>query len=433
METNVRDNDTTRLAIDFGEMDFEELGRLPEAMEEHADILPSAQQEIIVQTFVPKGLSQEEKDEFVATVQEHLSKSHRKLTFKVVAVDFDPGPAEAIFDVADYVPEATAPPQDLIASNQQQDFAPSPMSSIQRYRAALLNREYWGLDAWKKSFRQHVADYKQWRRSGFTKEKDFKIGGIIGYGRGALSAAVWFGTNRISFPAFMQVGASAFLDWFFSKYEMDVDIFKSTHRLPGETSRFFGRFIHWYNDSPGVKSWIVGNAIGFAAANYFRFWSWIENPERTSAPWSPDALGTYGWNWLIGSWAAAYGAQAPRIIRKKGYISSRSQYYVYSSYGFVFQLGGFLYGLGLNWPAIILATSESLTKTGMYVVAKYLPVKDPRAIVIHPAIGKKEIEEIYYRVGLDERELRKFGERNFSRRIDNLKHGRCEEDVAAEN
>lgn len=457
LETNVKDSDTTRVAVDFGNMDFEELGHLPEKLEQHADILPNAQQTVIVHTFVPKDLPQQEKDEFVATVQEHLSKSHRKLTLKVVAVDFDPGPREEIFDWKDYLPPepevaprplTNNPPQSLSVFMEFAERHPvitSPVTiplyagtslylASHDYLRAARNPEYWKPAAWKDSFRQHVADYKRWLRSGFTRSKDFTIGGIIGYGRGALSAAVWFGTNRFSFPAFMQVGASAFLDWFFSKYEMTVDNFKSTHRLPGESIPYFGTALNWtYNNRPWIKSWVVGTIIGFVAANYFRYWSYVENPERTTPPWSGDALGTWAFGAFWGSVFGASGAMAPRILRKKGYIDSRTQYYIYSSFGFIFQLNGFLYGLGYNIPAVIVTTLESLTKGGMFLVAKKLPVKDPQAIVIHPAIGEKEVEEIYYRVGLYDDETLKFSARNFNKRVDDLKHGRCEEEVEAEN
>jgi hypothetical protein len=404
-ETDVKDRDTTRLTIDFGQMSYDELGRLPEILNEHADVLPSAQQQVIVQAFVPKELDQAAKDEFAASLQEHLSRVHRKLTIKVVTVDIDTEHVDPAREVA------------------------HEMSVMEHAASTLPDEEVQELKSWRQGFKKSMARYKDWLKSGHTKHKDETVGGMIGYGRAALSACVWFGTNRLSFPAVMQVSASMFLDWFFSKHEMDVDIFKATHRLPGEETPYLGWLIRKYNDSPKFKSFVVGNAIGFVAANYFRFWSWIQNPERTSPPWSPDAFGTYGATWAIGSAAGAFGAQAPRMLRKKGYISSRTQYYIYSSYGFVFQMGGFLYGLGFNWPAIILTATESLTKTAMYGVAHYLPNKDPRAIVIHSGIGEKDTQEILYRVGLDERELKKFTDANFSKFMTRLKGGSCEDDV----
>ncbi len=408
LETGLKDTDSTRLAVDFGEMTFDELGRLPEKLQQNSDILPGRSEPLIVHAFVPSDLDQAAKDEFAANVQEQLSRHHRKLTITVLTVDIDLEQAQRDHDEANL---SLVDPS-LVHANDEQ------LSSLQ---------------VWRGRFKESINNYKRWLKSGYTKDKDERVGGWIGKARGMASASVWFGFNHASWSTAFQIPASFFLDWFFSKYERKVDIFKATHRLPGENVPGLKYVVRFYNDRPLLKSWIIGNLIGFTANSYFRFWSWVEDPVRTSAPWSPDALATYTGLLSIGNLSAAFGAQGPRILRKKGYISSRSEYYLYTSYGAIFQVGGWLYGLGWNWPALALASGESLFKIGLYTAARFSPNKDPRAIVLHSGLNEKEATELLYRVGLEKSELKSFKKEDFDRVIRRLKRQPgCEEELNSE-
>jgi hypothetical protein len=134
-----------------------------------------------------------------------------------------------------------------------------------------------------------------------------------------------------------------------------------------------------------------------------------------------DALATYSGAWSIGNLAGAYGAQGPRILRKKGYISSRTEYYIYVSYGMMFQLGGWFYGLGWNSAVLGMATTESLLKVGMYTYGRLKPFKEARAIVLHPALAEREVTELLYRVGIEKSEATPAAKPDFAEIVGRLK------------
>jgi len=396
LETEIPDIDSTRFTIDFGEMTFAELKHLPSKMSGREDILPAADKPLNVFIFVPASLTEQERDEFVQSVAEQMSAANPKLIITATAVEIDT--EQAAKDAATSNERIDAAAHEVLVQDgaDLKELTVAMKGANQRARSEL--------GQWNLGFRNSIQKYKSWINSGYTKEKDERVGGWIGKARGMASAVVWFGANKVSWATAFQIPASFFLDWFFSKYERRVDIFKATHRIPMESVPVIKHVVRFYNDRPLLKSWIVGNLIGFVVGNYFRFWSWMENPERTSAPWSADALATYGGAWTIGNLAGAYGAQGPRILRKKGYISSRSEYYIYVSYGMMFQLGGWFYGLGWNNAVLGMATGESILKIGMYTYSRLKPFKEARAIVLHPALAEREVNELLYRVGLEESE-----------------------------
>lgn len=413
LETEIQDIDSTRFTVDFGEITFAELADLPSKLNGQGDILPAAGKPLLVSIFVPATLPPAEREEFVRKVEEQMSAANPRLTIRAVAVEIDTEQAAKN--------EATANARIDSAAEEvlKQDGADL------KEMAANLKRENSqqaaALSTWGKGFSAAAAKYKNWIASGYTKEKDERVGGWIGAGRGVASAAVWFGFNKASWATAFQIPASFFLDWFFSKYERKVDIFKATHRIPFENIPIIKYAVRFYNERPLLKSWIVGNLIGFVAGNYFRFWSWMEDPVRTSAPWSADALGTYAGAWSMGNLAGAFGAQGPRILRKKGYISSRAEYYIYVSYGMMFQLGGWFYGLGWNRAVLGMAGGESALKIGMYAYSRLKPVKEARAVVLHPALGEREVNELLYRVGLEKSELTPASKSDFANIVGRLK------------
>jgi len=412
IETEIPDNDSTRFTIDFGEMTFDELGRLPEKMADQADILPDREKPLTVFVFVPASLQSEERENFIRTVQQELSKTNPHLNIQVSAVDIDVEVAERDQQSANQ--RIRAAQEELAKHDPGVESTALQLQEANHKMAADLR-------AWEKSFEGSASRYKNWIKGGYTKEKDERVGGWIGKARGMASAAVWFGFNKASWATAFQIPASFFLDWFFSKYERRVDIFKATHRIPLENIPVIKHAVRFYNERPLLKSWVIGNLIGFGAGSYFRFWSWMENPERTSAPWSFDALATYSGAWSIGNLAAAYGAQGPRILRKKGYISSRTEYYIYVSYGIMFQIGGWFYGLGWNTPVLAMATGESVLKVGLYTYGRLRPFKEPRAVVLHPALAEREVNELLYRVGLEKSETTPISKPDFAQIVGRLK------------
>lgn len=413
IETEIADIDSTRFTVDFGEISFAELSELPAKIQEHGDILPSMQAPLNVFVFVPASLSAQEREDFIGIVQTQMAATNPLMNVTATAVEIDTEAAQKDQALAnERIDQATR-------EVMKQDNA--DLSALAESLKSANVETARGLRAWDKDFSSAVAKYKNWVSSGYTKEKDERIGGWIGKARGLASAAVWFGFNKTSWSTAFQIPASFFLDWFFSKYERKVDIFKATHRLPFEKIPLLGYAVRFYNERPLLKSWIVGNLIGFVVGNYFRFWSWLEDPERTSAPWSLDALATYSGAWSIGNLAGAYGAQGPRILRKKGYISARTEYYIYVSYGMLFQLGGWFYGLGWNRAVLGMATGESLLKIGLYTYGRIKPWKEPRAIVLHPALAEREVTELLYRVGLEKSETTSINKPDFAALVGRLR------------
>jgi hypothetical protein len=413
LETEVTDIDSTRFTIDFGEMTFSELNDLPAKLKGHADVLPKANDPLNVFVFVPASLPEAERDAFVESVQRQMVEAHPQLKIIASAVEIDTEKAKAQSEAENERIDSVS--REILDQDGVDMTATAKALKTQNAQTAQE------LGRWSLGFKSNIAKYKNWIASGYTKEKDERVGGWIGKARGMASAAVWFGFNKASWATVFQIPASFFLDWFFSKYERKVDIFKGTHRLPGERIPLLGHVVRFYNERPLLKSWIVGNLIGFVAGNYFRFWSWMEDPQRTSAPWSADALATYGGAWSIGNLAGAYGAQGPRILRKKGYISSRTEYYIYVSYGMLFQLGGWFYGLGWNKAVLGMASAESIIKVGMYTYGRLRPFKEARAIAFHPALAEREVNELLYRVGLEKSEMTPVEKPDFAKIVSRLK------------
>ena len=412
LETAIRDNDSTRFAVDFGTVTSAELGDLPAKLGEHKDILPG-DQPLTVHVFVPSHLPAEERADFINDVQNQMRLQSPKANFVVQQFIIDVEQARQDMERANSRIDQVA---NEIFTQDQADLRPMAKGLMQ------VNVKKWNeLKVWQRGMKDHVAAFREWRHTKFTMDKDKGYGFLIGVARAGASVAVWFGAQQIGVPMLAQMSASVFLDIAFSVYEKEIDVFKGTHRLPGENIPYLGRAVIFYNERPLLKSWIVGNLIGFVASSYFRFWSWVDNPERTSAPWSGDALSTFGGAWLIGNIPAAFGAQGPRILRKKGYITSRTEYYIYSSYGAIFQLGGWFYGLGWNWPVIALTTAESTAKVGMYLYAYKKPLKEARAIALHPAWSERDVEELLYRVGYHPAELHSPDTPHFTALVERLK------------
>lgn len=411
VETDLPDSDSSRFTIDFGELSFGEVGLLPQRLGDHADLLKSPHP-LAVNVFVPATLDPELRQNFMNSVQAELVRHNPQVRIVVKLVELDVERAAR--------DQSTANQRiDSAVAEMERQNVPAQVAANELKQSNTQVLE--DLRVWEKEFPADAQKYTDYVRGGYTKDKDERVGGWIGYTRGMVSAAVWFGFNKVSWSTAFQIPASFFLDWFFSKYERKVDIFKGTHRLPGSSIPILGYAIRFYNDSPALKSWLVGYAIGLAANSYFRFWSHVEDPVRTSAPWSAEAFAAYNGAVGIGSLAGAYGAQAPRILRKKGYISSRMEYYIYVSYGIAFQASGFLYGLGWDRAFMAFNVVEGAAKVGAFAYGYTRPFKEARAIVMHPALSEKESTEILYRMGLEQSETHSPERTNFAEIVKGLK------------
>lgn len=401
VETDIRDDDSSRLTIDFKETSLSELDQIPEKLKNHADILPGVAAKVRVLVFVPKNLDPANRQQFLGEVERGLTANHPLADVLLVPLDIDVEQAR----------------RDKKYSNEQIETA---QASLNAPGTAELARDL------QDENNEILADLEKWETEmrGYSKRRDKRIGSVIGLIRGAGSAAVWLSTNGMTNSTLMQIAGSLFLDYVYSRHADDINNFKNSHRIP-PFSFLHARLqnaVKFYNSRPLLKSWIFDSLVGFLAGSYFRFWSHVRDPVRTSAPWSWDALSTYGIAWMLGNIAAAVGSQGPRLLRKKGYLGSRLEYFMSISYGVLFQMGGFFYALGWNKAVIIHSAAQGTLEAGVYLIGRTLPLKDPRTLVIHPEFSEEQVEELLYRVGLRPEEFFQIGKEDLEDRIAQLKH-----------
>lgn len=400
VETDIRDDDSSRLALDFGVSSLDELSDLPEKLRAHQNILPANDANIRIHVFVPSRLDEATRQQFLAEVKAGLTAHNPGATVTLVPLDIDLEQAR----------------RNKQASNEQIQYVQNSLNSPQ---TAELSRDL------QQENDEILADLEKWEKDmrGYSKRRDKRIGRVIGFIRGGASAIVWWASNGMTHPTLMQIAGSAFLDWIYSEHGDDINNFKNSHRLPyARLPERLQNVVKFYNSRPLLKSWIFDNLVGFWASSYFRFWSHIRDPQRTSAPWSPDALSTFLGAFTIGNIAAAVGSQGPRLLRKKGYIGSRLEHYLAITYGVIFQVGGFFYGLGWNKAVIVHSILQGSLEVSVYAIGRALPLKDPRTLVIHPDFTKEELEELLYRIGLRTEELAKVSDAELPERIENLKY-----------
>lgn len=415
LETKVPDIDSTRFVVDFNEMSFSELGELPKKLADNGDILPGSTEPLKVFVFVPDGLPAAEREQFVNGVKAQLKESYPSAQYDVQAVELEITQAEREKEIAN---QRITTAEEAF-SEQGEDV--SWITKALRAANDLLVRE---AVAWKHDFKGQLARYFWYRKTKSVNENDKAIGGVVGKYRGVASLAVWFNANGgLTVPTIAQSAMSFLLDWFFSKYEKDLDQWKGRHRIPLENVPVLKYAVRLYNELPAFKSWIINSfIIGLPTAAYFRYWSSVADPARTSSPFtSPEFITTYLTALGLGSIAAAYGSQAPRVFRKKGYANSRLEHFVYMSYGILFQLGGWFMGLGWDGVVLGMAFTEGAAKASLYAYARSRPWKEPRAIVLHPDLVKREVDEALYKVGIHPYELESPTKADFSERVKRLK------------
>lgn len=431
MQTQMQANDESRMAVDFGLISAADLEKADFGFDskEVAAIRPLRELTVSLNIVVPSGLSQEDESGFVEGVTAAFLAQHRDVSVKVRTIKIDlekleqeskkanEGIASALRD--NLLPASSSlkpvehvldlPTDKFVKALESASVETAYLVALARSMIQKNKTQMKRFRAWRKGFIKQIKRLREWR-NWTTREKDmFFAGTVVGGGKSSLSISYWLTATGVNTYGVLQSAMSLFMDVFFAAWGNKVESWKSKHQF-----RWFRnlKWVKWYNETPLVKAFVINNMIGFAAGFYFRLWSYLNNPDKVSSPWSFEALGTYLGAMSIGGLIGSAGGQGALTLRRKGWISARQELLLYQLYGLKMQVEGFLFGSGLTALYWMFFSGNMAFQSLVYGSSRVLPAKNPRALVIHPDLASNEelVESEKYLAGLlDAEDLQQLG------------------------
>lgn len=206
-------------------------------------------------------------------------------------------------------------------------------------------------------------------------------------------------------------------DWAFMKYALMLSLpqdaiwgFAPTfmQRLFMEWPKFVGakKYI-----KPEIATWIAGTLNGIANGIAFReivYRAQQAHPELVAdgakgvdSAFTTNFVGDYAISNGVGLITGPLIAAAPRTAHLKGWIGDRTQESMYQALGFENQIAGFVLA---SLPSSLVRYYGSVmnaVKVGLWAIAKALPSKRGRMLVVPTQLSPSARAEIYKRFGID--------------------------------
>lgn len=447
MHTNRLQADGSVAAIDLGLLSPENLNSPNFGFDgkEIEAIRPETEVSVSITVVVPSSLSRDEEAAFVENIKKAFESRHPNVEIqtKTVSVDIKGLENQAI-SANDSIAEALQ--ESVQELNQGQ--VPYELSSLARTKAFLAqstkdflfslehmtvqtayfaalarkmveknNKQLAGFKEWSRDFSIRIKRLRHWK-NWTVREKDMFVAGVVvGGGKSTLSVSYWLTVTGVNTFGVLQAGMSLFLDVFFAAWGNKVESWKGSHQFPLLKK---SKIVQWYNNTPLLKAFIIGNMISFSAGFYFRLWSHLNDPRNVTSPWSVEALGTYFGAMSIGGLIGSAGGQGALTLRRKNWISARQEMLLYQIYGIKMQIEGFLFGSGLTSLFWMFFAGNMAIQSSIYGASRLLPTRTPRVLVLHPDVLKNPavVESELYTTGiLDHKRMTDFTEISQQKRV----------------
>jgi len=384
LETKIKNNDKSRMALDMGYTSLVNLNQVIEETPGGERTLPKKLERVHVTVYVPEHASREAREHFVSYVRRQIEEVHKGVRIKIKEQRVD---VEAVEEEAREQNEA-------ILSEVPEDSSPGrklALWAVNQNRKTVAVLKEWGQkfgDRWRK-----VKNWRHWT----TQSRDMLVGTLVGTGRSYFSITYWLGYTGVNKFGVAQALASYILDTVFSRYANRIEAFKGQHEIPFLKKLAAVRF---YNESPVIKAFVINNLIGFSTNFYFRLMSWMNAPADVAPPISVDFLGSIAGGISIGGVAGAMGEQGAFTLRRKHIVSGRTEYYIYQVYGLMMQIEGLLLGSGQTYLFWTVMLSNSAIKFLIFLTSRIMPPANYRVLVMHPDIKMDPVvESIKYKEG----------------------------------
>ncbi len=362
--------------VEFSNVALEDLGKLDVRTADGKvafalDHLPK----IEVTVFVPKELSDAERDHFLMSVETELNSRYKNPVFRVR--------------------ELLVPTQEMIQEVNQSE-RPSPQISEQEWSQAKASTVSM-LSQWRQKSKDFARKLKNSRFS--SRARDLTVGAMIGVGKSIGSISYWVSVTGLNVYGLAQAAMSIGLDTIFHVFPRQINQWKANHEIPWLKN---SSLVQIYNKSPMIKTLIFNQALHFTVTYGFRMLSHLDDPEKVSSPNSVEFLSLFGGMAAIGTPIGAAGDMGVRTLARKGYISGRTEHYIFNLFGLEMQINGLLFGSGrIEWLPIGLGVEWGGKVVG-WMLGKILPAKKNRLVIVHPAIAQARKSDALYLMGMEE-------------------------------
>jgi len=231
-----------------------------------------------------------------------------------------------------------------------------------------------------------------------ARARDLTVGGMIGLSKSFMGVSYWLTVTGFNPFGIAQSILSVGLDTIFHVFPVQINRWKGQHEIPFMKD---SKLIEGYNKSPLVKAFVVNQAIHFIITYVFRLLSYLDDPDKVSSPNSVEFLSLFTGLAAVGTPIGAAGDMGVRTLARKGYISGRTEHYIFNLFGLELQINGLLFGSGrTEWLPIGLAV-EWGGKIVSYLLATSLKAKSNRIVIAHPDVVQTRKNDILYLMGME--------------------------------
>lgn len=371
---------------EMSELSLEDLRKMKAPAGAEADVLPKAGSEIEVTVVVPKGSSPEEIKAFQDAVVPPLKDrfATNKVTIKLLEIDIEDVSYNAKISNAaiDHALQLSEP--DRVESNKKLAEA---FKAGNNYTVKVWND-------WKSSFAETVKRVKT-----NPESKSLAMASILGL----------ISTSIVSKALISTTGLNKFgiAQSLFALAYDQLNSTLSTRFVKWQVEHRFPLLKHWspvkfYNGVTMARG-IAANFVTSSLLSFeLRCLAYLSSTPNVASPYSIEFLTSLGGMNMVGSALSAGTDVGVKSLGMKGYISSRTEILLNSTFNLLQQINNAMIGTGATEFLAFGLAVEWVGRLGVIAANKILPAKTNRIVVVHPELATENAQnKIKYLTGVD--------------------------------
>lgn len=378
-DLNIKDKYGAVVRMDMGQLNFNELAHLSIVAPDGTNLLNQEEQLIRAVIVIPKSVDEKSAASFIGAVQSRVSKRFTKanIVFEVVKIDVG-----AVAKQVELSNASIAAAEEVLSESDAQ-IGTKLAKAMQDANSRTLSH----LRHWRESF---SANAKSLVKN--PESVSFLYGSLVGAASSIGPVILWMSTTG---------GVYGVAQSLTSIVTDQINTTFSTKLVKWETEHQFPLFrdnpiVRLYNSQVFLRAITVNNVVSSATGMVYRTFSWLNSPESVSSPLSFEFLsGLAGMN-LISSALTGVTDVSVRTLRKKGYVSQRSELLINSAFNFLAQMNNVFLGSGMNELLMYGLAVEWSAKAGISVLGRALPTQANKFVLIHPEVSDGEMRAIKY-------------------------------------
>jgi hypothetical protein len=345
-------------------------GQIPTAIEKALQYLPSSIQTVTVRVIVPRSLSKDAAEKYVANIRQQFQ-GNSQVKVQLIPSYIDVKATQKSIEIANSGIEAVA------SRATGKDEAATFMVNKNNETSEALRD-------WETSF-------------GALDANESMVGSAVGVVRGSLSAIFWvtkIGLNPYGAALATLDFANEFV---FARYGKSIyDTVGTT--LPNEKGSLA---IKIFNSTAWARMFVFGIARAMTNATAFGYIQHMSDPNRFKSPFESEFLGFASIKVLVDSFFGTLNTSALRTLWRKGYLSDAQRNFInWFGIGVIGQVGWLAllnqhYGIALG-----ITILDYTIKASLWVASKVLPARRD-VYVFHPALSEAEAEFMRKSAGLE--------------------------------